>query len=333
MNQHNISVESLAADDTFQKYCLAPEPKDVEYWDNWLAENPSHRSTFVAAKEMINNLSFQLSNEEVQAEFDFFQKQISQNNSSAEPTSRSLQPAPRNNFRFWISRVAAVFLLAILAIGIWQWQSPELSEIATEFGKTNSFQLSDGSEVVLNANSKIKFSEKWNSTETREVWLDGEAFFEVKHAENQPFVVHTEKGDVEVLGTEFNVMQRSDDFNVTLVSGKVQLELPNKTKINLQPNDQFSMNKNTINHTQIDIEGVTAWRYDKMIFKNASIEKIITRLENDFGWKVKVKNAELLKRKINASIPENNPDLLLEALSAIYDLKIKKLNDKNYVIE
>lgn len=328
MNQFNISVESLAADDSFQKYCLAPEPKDVEYWDKWLTENKEHHSIFIAAKEVVNNLSFQLSKEEVQTEFNLFQKNISSKEEKPTPIIQSHRTIPT-----WISRIAAVFLLAIMAWGIWELQSPDLSEIATEFGKTNSFHLSDGSEVVLNANSKIKFQEEWNSTETREVWLEGEAFFEVTHAANQPFIVHTQKGDVEVLGTEFNVMQRSDDFNVTLVSGKVQLELPNQTKINLQPKDQFRIHNQTINHTQVDVESVTAWRYNKMVFKNASIENIITRLENDFGWQVKLNNQEILKRKINASIPENNPDLLLEALSAIYDLKIKKLNDRNYVIE
>ncbi|MFK8009300.1 MAG: FecR family protein [Saprospiraceae bacterium] len=328
MNQFNFSVESLAADDSFQKYCLAPEPKDVEYWDNWLAKNQEHRTTFIAAKEIVNNLSFQLSRGEVQAEFDLFQKNISLQEDKISPTIKSHRTIPT-----WIFRVAAVFLVAIMAWGIWQWQTPNLSEIVTEFGETNSFQLSDGSEVVLNANSKIKFSENWNSTEMREVWLNGEAFFEIKHAANQPFIVHTQKGDVEVLGTEFNVMQRSDDFNVTLVSGKVHLELPNKTKINLQPNDQFQIHDKTISHTQVDVESVTAWRYDKMVFKNASIENIISRLENDFGWQIKLNNQEILKRKINASIPENNPDLLLEALSAIYDLKIKKIGEKDYVIE
>ena len=326
MDQFNHSAESLAADDNFQKYCLAPTPKDIEYWDNWLLENPLQKENFELARELVNNLSFQLSSDEVQTEFELFQRNLAKN-------INTKTDYPKYNIRTWVTRVAAVFLLTIAAWMIWQSQSVELIEVATTYGKTKSVELSDGSEVVLNANSKIRFSEKWNSSETREIWLDGEAFFEVEHSASQPFIVHTQKGDVEVLGTKFNVLQRSENFNVTLVSGKVQLELPNKTKINLQPNDQFSMNKNTINHTQIDVESVTAWRYNKMVFKDAAIEKIITRLENEFGWEVKVKNKELLKNKINATIPENNPNLLLEALSAIYDLEIKKIDESTYVIE
>jgi len=69
-----------------------------------------------------------------------------------------------------------------------------------------------------------------------------------------------------------------------------------------------------------------------MKFKNASISSVIERLKNDFGWQIEVKNKELLKRKINASIPENDPKLLLEALSQIYDLKIEKMGERQYII-
>lgn len=326
MNRKEITIESLVANDAFQKYCLAPEPQDVQFWENWLVEHPQHQADFEQAKTIVGTLSFQLPETEIQGEFEIFQQKINQ----PVPVQKSL----KSNRRIWLSRVAAVFLLLMMAFGAWKMWSPQpLNQVSTEFGKTKTFELSDGSQVVLNANSNLEYAADWDKNATREVWLKGEAFFEVQHTANQKFVVHTDRGDVEVLGTKFNVMQRSSDFNVTLVSGKVQLSLPNKTKINLQPNDQVRINNRTIDHHQVDVETVTAWRYNKMVFKNATIESIVVRLENDFGWEVKVQDKELLKRKINASIPENNPKLLLEALSAIYDLKIEKINEQEYVIE
>lgn len=327
MNSDKISIEALAARDDFQKYCLAPEPEDILYWEYWLDQNPQQNDNFKAAKEAVLNFSLQVPTEEIQSELKIFKDNISTSHNPLSYKKRSTRLV-------WINRVAAVFLILILALGIWKiYPTEHIQLLTTDFGEMETLELADGSTVQLNANSSIRFSDNIDSKKIREVWLDGEAFFEVKHAARQPFIVHTPKGDIEVLGTAFNVLQRAEDLNVTLVRGKVQLELPNATKINLQPNDQVRINKQTIDHIQVDVEVATAWKNNKMIFRNASIEQIIKRLENDFGWKVELKNSEILKRKINATVPENNPNVLLEALSALYDLKIKKIGEGSYVIE
>jgi len=338
MNRNKITIESLVASDTFQKYCLAPEQSDIQYWEDWLKSNHQEKEIFYQAKELVNSLSLQLADEEIQDEFQSLQsklnqsapqKKVSEDRVIIHPTKvKSLQ---RRSFIF---RIAGIFLILVMAFAGWKmWNPVSLQMVTTDFGKTKTLQLQDGSEVMLNANSSIRFAKNWDGKEFREVWLEGEAFFKVAHSDQQKFIVHTEKGKIEVLGTEFNVIQRNVFLEVTLISGKVQLELPNATKINMQPNDQVRINNQTIDQTQIEVKTVIDWKDNKMIFKNASIQNIIHRIENNFGWQVELKNQEILKRKINASIPENNPKLLLEALSEIYDLKIQKIDEQHYVIE
>lgn len=338
MNKNKITIESLVASDAFQKYCLAPDVADIQYWENWLTKNEQDQAIFYQAKELVNTLSFQMTDEEIKHEYHSLQSKLNHTPTN-EATAKEMNNTRPSNVkklqrRSFITRLAGVFLiLAIAGFGWQMWNTTPLQIVSTDFGKTKTIRLQDGSEIMLNANTSLRFAENWENEATREVWLEGEAFFNVTHSKQQNFIVHTEKGKVEVLGTEFNVMQRKDDLEVTLIKGKVQLELPNQTKINMQPNDQIRITNQTIDQTQIDVKTVTDWKDNKMIFKNASIESIIRRVENNFGWKVELENQEVLKRKINASIPENNPKLLLEALSAIYDLKIKKISEQHYVIE
>ena len=322
------TTESLVASESFQNYCLSPNIENIQYWENWLSENPIHQETFEEAKDLVLSLSTQVTPKEIGEEFNRFQENIKK------ASFQKIEKRPRRKFLSVLIKVAAVGLF--LLSGFWAWNQfseVPMTEIITDFGKTKTVELPDGSIVVLNANSTLRFVENWGKQYIREVEITGEAFFEVVANKQKPFVVHTEKGDVEVLGTIFNVSQRSDQFDVTLLEGKVQISLPNQSKIILNPNEHVSINGKTIEHEKIDVESVTAWRHDKMKFKNTSISKVIERLKNDFGWNIKIENQALLKRKINASIPENNPKLLLEALSQIYDLKIEKIDETNYVIK
>ncbi len=327
MLNKQITTESLVASESFQNYCLSPNIENIQYWENWLFENPTHQGTFEEAKDLVLSLSTQVTPKEIGEEFNRFQESIKR------ASFQKKEKQPRRNFLSILTKIAAVGL--VLLSGFWAWNQfsdVSMTLIATDFGKTRTIEFPDGSNVILNANSTLQFAENWGNQDIREVELTGEAFFEVVSNKEKPFVVHTQKGDVEVLGTTFNVSQRSDQFDVTLLEGKVQIALPNQSKIILNPNEQVSINGKTIEHEKIDVESVTAWRNNKMKFKNTAISSVIERLKNDFGWNIKIENQALLKRKINASIPENDPKLLLEALSQIYDLKIEKIDETNYVI-
>ncbi|MEM1323873.1 MAG: FecR domain-containing protein [Bacteroidota bacterium] len=326
MNQNPISIESLAADERFQRFCLNPREEDRQHWENWRAQYPEHQEAFLKAQDLVRALALQPDEKETLGELARLQKQMK----APKKTPRKLNP------RRLFLQIAAACLLLITAAGIWyNSQEEAINWMAhqTPFAKTQKLELPDGTSVTLNANSEVRYPEQLASNKQREVWLEGEAFFEVAHRSEQPFIVHTPQGDVRVLGTSFNVAQRKANFEVALIEGKVRLHLPNEAKVNLQPGEQANISNQTIDIIKIETAAIAAWRNNQMNFKNVSVARIIEQIEGDFGWQIEVKNEALLKRKINAQIPENNPQLLFEALTAIYDLKIREVEQGIYVIE
>lgn len=327
MNQKNISAAGLAASERFQQHCLSPTAASQQYWDNWLEDNKEQEAVFKEAQDLVAKMAFIPAEAAMKEELNRFKRQMEEH-----PVSLH-----RINKRRRILQVAVACLVLLVTIGTWYNHSGKpklaLTEKTTPYGQTKEVTLSDGSQVLMNANSTLRFTNDWEEADKRELWLEGEAFFDVAHKDGQAFVVHTDQGDIRVLGTSFNVSKRQTELEVTLLEGKVQLQLSNNTKVNLQPNEQVRFANNTVDVVQADVDVVTAWRHNRMVFKNTTIKNIIARLHNDFGWQIEVKDEALLDRKINAQIPENNPKLLLEALSAIYDLRIEQNKEGHYLIE
>ena len=115
--------------------------------------------------------------------------------------------------------------------------------------------------------------------------------------------------------------------------GSIAFQGADDQRIRLQPNEQLRVEGSRILVETVDPEGITAWRYNRMVFKNAPFTRVIERLQHDFAWTIRVNDESILQRKITAQIAENDPALLLEALSVLYDLNIRQLSDKEYLIE
>lgn len=332
--EHNFkSVEDLVASEQFQNHVLRPTEQSSTIWEKWLLENPKNEEDYFEAQKIVKSLFLQASEEEIEIEFALFKDKLSKLQAPKGTKEKTSIVRP-------IMSIAAVF--AILTFGFLFWQSNAKKEISfsdtrTTFAETKVVDLPDGTKVTLNANSKLKVVEQWTLTKNREVWLEGEAYFDVAHtgvADDRKFVVHTEKGDVEVFGTSFNVAQRKGALEVTLVTGKVSLSIPDRGKIEMKPGEIVSLSaEGKFIHRTIEIEIYTAWKEDKMIFKEAPISSIIARLQNEFGVELKVNDKKLLNRKVSASLPQNDPLLLLEALSELYDLKIEETGEKSFTIE
>ena len=151
-------------------------------------------------------------------------------------------------------------------------------------------RLPDGSVVHLNAGSELKVP-VYFGTESREVWLRGEGFFEVVHRENLIFTVHTDKADISVLGTEFDVRAYTDEKEVvtTLVqgaggvsSGRTSETKPRKaTGINAR-----IAGKGDVRVAEVDIYPFIAWKNGRMVFENERLEKIMAELQRWYDFEL-----------------------------------------------
>ena len=159
--------------------------------------------------------------------------------------------------------------------------------IAGERGGEYITRLPDGSVVHLNAGSELKVPVHFG-TESREVWLRGEGFFEVVHRENLIFTVHTDKADISVLGTEFDVRAYTDEKEVmtTLVQGVVGVS-SGGTYDRLKPGEQARIaGKGDVRVAEVDIYPFIAWKNGRMVFENERLEKIMAELQRWYDFEL-----------------------------------------------
>ena len=148
-------------------------------------------------------------------------------------------------------------------------------------------RLPDGSVVHLNAGSELKVP-VYFGTESREVWLRGEGFFEVVHRENLIFTVHTDKADISVLGTEFDVRAYTDEKEVvtTLVQGAVGVS-SGRTYDRLKSGEQARIaGKGDVRVAEVDIYPFIAWKNGRMVFENERLEKIMGELQRWYDFEL-----------------------------------------------
>lgn len=206
--------------------------------------------------------------------------------------------------------------------------------------------LPDGTKVVLNASSKLKFPEKFNKT--REVYLDGEAFFDVVSNTKNPFIVYTSKQKIQVLGTKFNVMDYSvDDYSITtLVSGKIKMQPVSEDgdwgdDIYLKANQQIFFNNKTnqLALSDIKIDNKRTWVNKVYHFKAEPLFQITKRLEKIYGIKINIANEELkdveytgtfgLDQEIDAVLKIINFDHQFSYSQTNNEITIQRLSDSN----
>lgn len=137
--------------------------------------------------------------------------------------------------------------------------------------------LADGSQVWLNAESTITYPVAFQG-ETREVRLQGEAYFEIAKNKNQPFIVHTTQFDVQVTGTQFNVRAYPGEMeSATLAEGGIQLEKGGKT-YTLKPGQQAYLEEEEVQVRKVNLESAIAWRYNAFSFEETPLEEIMNEL-------------------------------------------------------
>jgi transmembrane sensor len=241
---------------------------------------------------------------------------------------------PRRQFYL---KIAASFVLIAIAAYYFISQRQTIT-YKTAFGQKLEVTLPDSSEVTLNGNSSLTVSRHWNSSSKREVWLKGEAFFSVFHTRNHnDFVVYaSDNFNIQVLGTEFNVLNREHITRVALERGNVRLNFTEQGKnsmLTMKPGEFVEFNENSafLIKKETQIKNITSWKEPMMVFEQTSIEEIAVMLKNTHGVTLIVRDPDILEQKISGTVPNQNLDLFLRGLTEILDVTIKRERDLVYV--
>ncbi len=253
------------------------------------------------------------------------------------------KPSP---FGYAILKYAAV--ISFLAVGAYLYvdkapraKQPKVNTTAylsMHSGAKNAtlVVLEDGTKVTLNANSNLRYPKTFASA-TREVFLDGEAYFQVVHNTNKPFIVHSGKLKTQVLGTSFavNAYSGTSPLSVSVLTGKVSVkDEHSNAQVVLTPGRVASTRKE---HTKFSLSDLAdpaesiAWIEDKMIFDNATLEETVFKLSNRFGVKIHIKNKDVSQQRITAMFHKQPLHNILGALTRLTGSSYKAENT-NYTI-
>jgi ferric-dicitrate binding protein FerR (iron transport regulator) len=213
------------------------------------------------------------------------------------------------------------------------------NELRTPRGGGYNLRLSDGTGVWLNAGSSIRFPVAFAGN-SRQVFLEGEAYFEVSH-NGEPFIVSTADMDVRVLGTSFNVSAYSDEdqFRTTLVEGKVSVELKAEEdalskSLVLEPDHQAIYNRSESEILEVEVIAAqyTSWMRGKLEFHNESLEQVMKRLARWYDFEYDFENPEARDFHFSARLDKaENISTIMEMLEMTTDIKFE-LRDQKIVV-
>lgn len=240
----------------------------------------------------------------------------------------------------WLMRAAAVAVLAVVAISIYSYisekpQAGTWTTVATAADEVREVILPDGSVVSLNEQTRLSYNTDINTADTRSIQLEGEAFFDVKRNPEQPFVIRTQRAEVKVLGTSFNVraLAGSQRTEVEVTSGKVAvrgLEAQEETVI-LEANDAVVVDADYQVYTEDNSPlNSNAWRTGELRFRASDLASALHVIERTYDVDLQWEDAAIEDCTITGNwTTESFADVLL-LLEGLTGMKISNLGGNAY---
>jgi transmembrane sensor len=238
------------------------------------------------------------------------------------------------------------------------------SEVSTKNGSRTKIQLPDGSTVWLNSSSKLVYDNEHFGTGVREVSLTGEAYFDVVKNPAKPFVIHTAKMDIKVLGTAFNVKCYPGEktTETSLIRGSVEVTLKDRQeKIMMKPNEKLIINNDEVKQTVEPAKPIiasqkaavlkerpiielrnhltlypadnsiveTAWKENRLVFSSETLEEIALKMERWYGVTIIIASEKLKKELLTGAFEKETIYQALDALQLTTPFTYKM--DKNVI--
>jgi len=314
-------------DESFRNWVWYPNDESNRYWRAWIAKHPDKKVEVEEAIDLLKRLSFSqytLSEDEVIAMW-----------ANVKSSSLSLDASKdHDNHTWWWLWLVASIVFIMTTSYLLLWTNDTTIRIETAYGETRTLILPDSSKVILNANSSIEYAVDWDNQPARQVWLDGEAFFDVVHTVNNlPFKVKISDGvAVEVLGTSFNVYHRKTDTKVVLNTGKITLSIPSETaekKITMMPGELVEFKKNKqITKRAVDPVIYAAWTENKVILNQTTLEEMIRMAKDNYGIEIEVANEKMLTQTVSGSMPTGDAESFPKQIALAFHLKLAHDNNK-----
>lgn len=347
-------IEDLLTNDSFVRWITGDaSAAEIEYWEGWVSRN-------VERKELVNQVeklirltgADEISIPDPQGELKKFEASVRDYKQYAKKSDGAKIGSIQQSKNFF-GAVAATIIILVIAIGFYLTFNANIEsnsdgqqviqrEYETAYGEKKSFKLSDGSVIILNANSNLKYTSSVQSRQNMDVWLEGEAYFDITHLKGQEqriFRVHTTDGTVEVLGTEFVVKTSSKGTRAVLSKGKVKIKVEEDSTgsdatLVMKPDERahFVSGSRMIELQTVNTAVYTSWIKNKWHFDNTSLSEVTQRIEDTYGMEVTILTEKLKQRLLSGSIKSTNLEILRKALSKILNEPVVQQTDSTMVI-
>jgi ferric-dicitrate binding protein FerR (iron transport regulator) len=325
MNRKNNYTHYRAEDFLKDSYFLAwmrNEDKRINsFWEQWQAEHPDKRES---VKEAIDHYQALIS----------FDKINHQKEEEREVWQRIEAGIERNRkkkiFRIRLLEWSAAAVVSILLGAGWllhkeTYIRKENFVIVQTGNEQKDLTLSDSSEIFLNSYTTLKY----HPGNDREFWLDGQAFFDIKHlrtVENEavPFVVHAGVENITVLGTSFTVKSIDSAARVVLINGKVKAVVGNISLV-MKPGEKTEWDNGSFSKQQINPALYLAWKDGEYHFNHTSLKELAGLVKDYYGYDLVIKNEAALKTKtISGTVSSENEAVLWKTLEVMFHAKVEK---------
>ena len=241
-------------------------------------------------------------------------------------------------------RVAAVLIPVVLIVGLYiqlnskvdLFGTSEYEEVVVDKGERIQIMFQDGTKVYINSDSKLRYPKKF-ALNTREVFLEGEAYFVVAKNKNRPFIVNLSGPAIHVLGTSFNVQDypENKDIVVCLDEGNINLTLPTEKKYPVKPGERLVYNKDNQQCTiskMNDMRRLSMWKQNVIVFKDTPLSEVIKILNRWYNVEFKVEDENVLKYVYTLTSDNTLLEKVLMDLEKIAPVKFEYNEDKKEVI-
>ena len=349
MNYTAYSAEDFLTDESFQAFVAGRDPAAEAFWRAWVAQHPAREAAFYEAVAVLELLA---SGRSAPAPGALKRAELARLRRAMQPAgapgrARPLLRTRRRAARPWA--VAAVLAaVGLVLAGLWPRPAgaPAWARYATAAGQHRQVRLPDGSQVVLNANSELRLAAAWQPGQAREVWLAGEAYFDVQHTApaglravadapaRVKFTVHAGALDVAVLGTKFDVLSRAGNTKVVLSSGQIELRRTagRPEQLLMQPGDLVEYDAaappGPLAKRAVPAALYSAWTSGHLDFADTPVADIIALLEDTYGLHITLRDPALRRQKLTGSVPNQNLDVLLNTLGKALDVRVHRTGNR-----
>lgn len=347
MRLEEFDVNDFLTDESFYLSIKNPNSEEGLFWKAWLNDHPEKSESAEHARRILLSIGFQdrsFNNREITELWSSIKKET-----ILSPRISDVEVDVKTPFNPWkYLKVAAVvfpFLIAAVLLLFYRDapvdQPMPLGETIEKFnpkGQKLTVFLSDGSKVKLNAESKIRYRKPLDE-DSRVVYLEGEAFFEVVPDKSRPFIVRSANLETKVLGTSFNVKAYPGEhqINVAVKTGLVSVinteqklaNIQNKSIV-LSPTEMasFSMENNDMSVTKYDPKEVLSWSEGVLYFNDATMEQFVGELERWYGIDIVVERKTKIKKGIVGEFKDQSLEEILLGTHEASQFEYEFKNDK-----